>query len=130
MGITTAATKRASLCACEFIAKPVDFDHLKAQLLSFFSLTRARETKKIKMLRKWRRLRYESAHVSGSTARRRSLLVANWLVAFAAGASTRYCWTKRQSRASRIILNGVSAARLTEAKPPAVMTSRSFASPA
>jgi len=29
MGMTTAATKRASLCACEFIAKPVDFDHLK-----------------------------------------------------------------------------------------------------
>lgn len=35
-----------------------------------------------------------------------------------------------QCRASRIILNGVSAARLTEAKPPAVMTFRSFASPA
>ena len=32
MGMTTAATKRANLCACEFIAKPVDFDHLKAQL--------------------------------------------------------------------------------------------------
>jgi hypothetical protein len=36
MGMTTAATKPASLCAFEFIAKPVDFDHLKAQLLSFF----------------------------------------------------------------------------------------------
>jgi len=35
-----------------------------------------------------------------------------------------------QRRASKIILNGVSVARLTEAKPPAVMTSRNFASPA
>ena len=35
-----------------------------------------------------------------------------------------------QSRASKIILNGVCVARLTEAKPPAVMTSRSVASPA
>ncbi len=36
----------------------------------------------------------------------------------------------RQGRASRIMLNGVSVARRTFAKPPAVMTSRSFASPA
>jgi hypothetical protein len=36
----------------------------------------------------------------------------------------------RQGRASRIMLNGVSAARRTLEKPPLTMTSRSFASPA
>jgi hypothetical protein len=36
----------------------------------------------------------------------------------------------RQGRASRIILNGVSVARRILVKPPAVMTSRSLASPA
>ena len=34
------------------------------------------------------------------------------------------------NRASRIMLNGVSVARLTFRKPPAVMTSRNFAPPA
>jgi hypothetical protein len=38
--------------------------------------------------------------------------------------------SRRQGRASKIMLNGVSAARLTVANPPAVITSRSFASPA
>ena len=37
---------------------------------------------------------------------------------------------KSQGRASKIILNGVSVARLTVAKPPLTITSRSFASPA
>ena len=37
---------------------------------------------------------------------------------------------RRQGRASRIMLNGVSVARRILVKPPAVMTSRSLASPA
>ena len=47
-----------------------------------------------------------------------------------AGLTTAGTALRRQGRASRIMLNGVSVARRILVKPPAVMTSRSLASPA